>query len=104
MEGPGGGARMFTGVVRRLYEVHFRKEYVRRQLESRRGECRQCGTCCRFLFRCPMLTPAGRCLVYGKARPLACRMFPIDGKDIGDVAAKGGACGYRFGGDGGNRG
>jgi uncharacterized protein (UPF0210 family) len=51
-----------------------------------------------------MLTPAGRCLVYGKARPLACRMFPIDGKDIGDVAAKGGACGYRFGGDGGNRG
>ena len=98
MEGLRSRTRMFTGVVRRFFLVHFRGTHVRRQIDARQGDCRQCGTCCRFLFRCPMLTRAGRCMVYGKARPLACKMFPIDRKDLGDVAAKGVTCGYRFGG------
>jgi hypothetical protein len=85
-----------AGKCRRLYLVHFRKKYVRRQLSQRAGECRQCGTCCALLFTCPMLTRKGLCLVYGRCRPQACRVFPIDKKDLEEVAVCGGRCGYRF--------
>jgi hypothetical protein len=85
-----------AGKCRRLYLVHFRKYYVRRQLSRRAGECRQCGTCCALLFTCPMLTRKGLCLVYGRCRPQACRVFPIDEQDLEEVALCGGRCGYRF--------
>jgi membrane-associated phospholipid phosphatase len=39
--------------VRRIYLVHFRKDYVRRQLFLRTGRCRQCRYCCTLLFTCP---------------------------------------------------
>ncbi len=87
---------IFTGKVRRLFAVHFRKEYVARQLSAREGECHQCGTCCNFSFACPMLTRRKLCLVYGLCRPLSCRLFPLDQKDIDDVTLCGGTCGYRF--------
>lgn len=87
---------MLAGVIRRFVWVHFRKDYVREQTAARRGDCLQCGTCCRFFFRCPLLTRAGRCLVYGYCRPRACKAFPIDQKDLEEVAARGGKCGYWF--------
>jgi hypothetical protein len=43
-----------------------------------------------------MLTKDKLCLVYGSFRPKACRLFPLDQKDIDDVTACGGACGYHF--------
>ncbi|MGE4536141.1 MAG: hypothetical protein AB7D37_03590 [Desulfovibrio sp.] len=90
------GTRIFIGKVRRLFAVHFRKRYVARQLRARQGECHQCGTCCHFTIACPMLTKDRLCRVYGKCRPKACRLFPLDQKDINDVARCGGVCGYGF--------
>jgi len=85
-----------TGKFRRFYLVHFRKGYKRRQLLLRRGECRQCGTCCTLLFSCPMLTRQGLCFIYGRCRPQVCKVFPIDQRDIDEVALCGGECSYRF--------
>lgn len=89
-------ACILRGKIRRLFTVHFRKGYLVRQLRSRQGDCHQCGTCCNFTIACPMLTRDRLCLVYGKCRPKACRVFPIDQNDLDDVAACGGVCGYRF--------
>lgn len=85
-----------AGKVRRFYLYHFRKEYVHRQISFRTGQCSQCGACCRLLFRCPMLTEDGRCRSYNRYRWAVCRAFPIDHKDIEDVVASGGECGYWF--------
>jgi len=86
----------FVGKVRRLWMVHYRKDYVRNQLVSRQGNCRQCSACCSMLFTCPMLTNDGGCLTYGTCRPQACKVFPIDQRDIDEVRLAGGECGYRF--------
>jgi hypothetical protein len=85
-----------SGKLRRIWLVHFRKGYVRRQISARQGACRQCGACCNLLFTCPMLTKLGRCLVYGTCRPQACKVFPIDQRDIDEVKFCGVQCGYRF--------
>lgn len=85
-----------SGKLRRFRLVHFEKGYVSRQLSVRQGTCRQCGACCNLLFTCPMLTKQGRCLVYGTCRPQACKVFPIDQRDIYEVELCGDRCGYRF--------
>ncbi len=85
-----------TGKLRRFWLVHFRKQYVQRQLCVRGGDCHQCGTCCNLLFTCPMLTKQGRCFAYGFCRPRACKVFPINQRDIDEVSLCGGHCGYRF--------
>lgn len=85
-----------TGKVRRFWMVHFRKRFVKQQLLVRGGDCRQCGACCNLLFTCPMLMRQGRCFVYGYCRPGACKVFPIDQRDIDEVRLCGGRCGYRF--------
>lgn len=101
----GAAARVLTdsrvflhgrGKIRRFLLVHFRKQYVQTQLLMRRGECRQCGSCCNLLFTCPALTKHGKCLVYGVCRPGACKVFPIDQRDIEEVRLCGSRCGYRF--------
>ncbi|GBE13459.1 hypothetical protein BMS3Bbin14_01327 [bacterium BMS3Bbin14] len=86
----------FIGKARRLLLVHYRKDYVRRQLSERQGACRQCGICCNLLFTCPMLTNEGRCLAYGTCRPQACKVFPVDQRDVEEVRLAGGQCGYCF--------
>jgi hypothetical protein len=83
------------GKFRRIYLVYLRREYVKRQLGLRKGECHQCGRCCSFLFICPMLTNKRLCLIY-KYRSEICKVFPIDQRDINEVALWGGTCGYRF--------
>ena len=85
-----------TGKFRRFWIVHVRKEYVQSQLFVRGGDCRQCGICCNLLFTCPMLTKQERCLIYGFCRPQACKVFPIDQRDIDEVNLCGANCGYRF--------
>lgn len=88
-----------TGKIRRLWLVHFQKGYVQRQISVRQGDCHQCGTCCNLLFTCPMLTKQRRCFVYGSCRPQACKVFPIDQRDIDEVNFCSGRCGYRFNGE-----
>ncbi|MDK2957578.1 MAG: uncharacterized protein PWQ57_3076 [Desulfovibrionales bacterium] len=85
-----------AGKVRRFCLAHFRKEYVRQQRLARQGGCRQCGFCCNMLFTCPLLTREGGCVSYGACRPLVCRVFPIDQRDVDEVSKCGGRCGYRF--------
>ena len=84
------------GKLRRFYLVHFRKKYVEKQLKLREGKCRQCGQCCALLYVCPMMTEEGKCLVYDNIRWEVCKVFPIDDKDIKEVALCGGRCGYSF--------
>ncbi len=84
------------GKLRRFFLVHFRKGHVHRQMQLREGSCNQCGTCCNLLFICPMLTRQGRCLTYGSCRPQACKVFPIDQRDIDEIKLCGCECGYRF--------
>src|SRR5512136_142536 len=85
------------GKLRRFYFVYFRKAYVKRQLALRRGECHQCARCCSFVFVCPTLTQRRLCRIYrSRFRLEMCRSFPIDQRDIDEVALCGGACGYRF--------
>jgi len=85
-----------TGKFRRFWLVHFQKEYIKGQILAREGDCRQFGACCNLLFTCPMLTKPGRCFVYGSCRPQACKVFPIDRRDIDEINLCGGHCGYRF--------
>ncbi|MFB3886846.1 MAG: hypothetical protein ACE144_16600 [Thermodesulfobacteriota bacterium] len=85
-----------AGKFRRFYLVYFRKGYVKRQLALREGECRQCAQCCTFVFACPMLKGQQHCRIYDKFRLKMCQSFPIDQRDIDEVALSGGTCGYRF--------
>ncbi len=84
------------GKIRRFFLVHFNKDYVKRQLFARQGECRQCGTCCNLLNTCPMLTKNGRCFAYGTCRPQVCKIFPIDERDLAEVKICGQNCGFHF--------
>lgn len=84
------------GKFRRIYLVYFRKAYVKRQLALRKGECLQCAQCCSFVFACPMLEREGLCRIYSKFRLEMCKSFPIDQRDIDEVALRGGTCGYFF--------
>jgi hypothetical protein len=88
--------QLAVGKVRRFLLVHFHKKYVQHQLGQRKGSCRQCGTCCNLLFTCPMLTRPGQCFAYGLCRPQACKVFPIDGRDIAEASIGGVQCGFHF--------
>ena len=81
------------GKVRRAYLAIFRKAYVRAQMDRRRGACRQCGRCCRLLYRCMFLTDDNRCLIYHKPRAANCELFPIDARDLENVQR---LCGFYF--------
>jgi hypothetical protein len=91
-----GSVTHLMGKFRRFYLVYFRKGYVQRQLKLRKGECHQCGRCCSFLFVCPMLTEQRLCRIYRKGRLEICRVFPIDERDVNEVALHEGTCGYFF--------
>lgn len=84
------------GKTRRFWLVNFRKGYVQRHLARRRGDCRQCGVCCALGYTCPTLHKGRQCMIYHGYRPKACCIFPVDERDIADVAAAGGKCGYNF--------
>jgi hypothetical protein len=91
---------LLRGKLRRIYLVTFRKEYVKKSLERRNGECRRCGWCCHLLVRC--------CFLKGEGESTSCRInnlkngictsFPIDERDIRDrnIQDTEGKCGYWF--------
>lgn len=82
--------------IRRLILAYAKKGYVQDRLAVREGQCRQCGTCCKLVFRCPFLTKRGLCSIHDICQPLVCRLFPLDSADIEEIAACGGACGFAF--------
>lgn len=93
--------RQGFGKIRRFLQARFRKHYIRHQEQVRKGECVRCGTCCKLLFNCPFLEElpggASRCRIHQK-RPMNCRIFPVNAKDIRDRNTKNPhtPCGYHF--------
>jgi len=88
-------ARQVRGKVRRWLLDKFKKDFIRRRMALRIGECKQCGKCCRLVFRCPFLKRMGDrqiCSIY-EYRPAQCRHFPIDVRDLREL---GHICGYTF--------
>jgi phosphatidylserine decarboxylase len=67
----------------------MRPELVERGIREREGDCRRCGTCCHFVYRCPFLLD-NTCLIYEK-RPKQCREFPVLSQDLRGLEN---VCGY----------
>ena len=90
-----------SGKIRRWVLGNFRHRYIFSQIRKRKGECARCGACCRLLFHCPFLRvlPDGgtECSIHVK-RPVNCRIFPIDEKDLRDrdTLAPEHPCGFKF--------
>lgn len=82
--------------LRRVYLVHFRKDYVKRRLKLQKGQCRQCARCCSLAFTCPMLTRRKLCSTYRKGKWKVCKVFPIDRRDVDDAAISGRQCDHCF--------
>jgi hypothetical protein len=70
-----------AGQLRRQYLSRLRPGYVRQAREDRQSECRRCGSCCNLTFNCPFFDATVGCKIYEK-RPLTCRDFPIDARDL----------------------
>jgi hypothetical protein len=89
-------ARQAHGKLRRFVNISFRKHDVVAALALRRGECNRCGACCELVFKCPFLKKhsggSSTCGIY-ENRPNACRLFPIEKRDIEEVR---GTCTYYF--------
>lgn len=90
-----------AGKLRRFYLGHFRKAYVARRIEARRGECARCGACCQLMHRCPWALQCedglAGCRIYER-RPANCRVFPLDRRDLAerDLVRPEQPCGYFF--------
>ncbi len=90
---------LFVGKIRRFFNGHFRKKRVKKFLDNRQNECSRCGACCKLMFNCPFLVDledgSTSCSIHEK-RPVNCRIFPIDMKDIADrnIIDPNGKCGY----------
>ena len=80
--------------MRRFWLVTARAGYVRKNLELREGECRQCGRCCAIAFRCPQYT-GDSCAIHG-SHYRQCIAFPIDRRDTELIRRLGGECAYSF--------
>jgi len=91
---------LIRGKMRRLCLGILRPGYVRRSIARRSGECLRCGACCRLAHRCQSLrnTAAITECRFHKYRPMNCRLFPIDERDLADrdLVAPDRPCGYRF--------
>lgn len=83
-------------VLRKRYLVWFRKDYVRRSLSKRKGNCLACGMCCRQSVPfCPFLTKDNKCRFrkwFGWHLKY-CKIFPIDIIDQRLLNVQG-RCGY----------
>ena len=63
---------------------------IKKSVALRKGECNQCGECCKFAFECPMLFKMkGKyaCRIY-RVRPTVCRLFPLTHHDVLTVESK----------------
>ncbi len=94
---------LWWGKARRFYLGLFRRGYIGEQLEKRQGECRRCGACCQLGMACAFLKnhqPITECRIH-TARPMNCRIFPIDERDLvdRDLLAPDLPCGFHFDGE-----
>ena len=91
--------RQAQGKLRRFVHIRFRREEVVEKLALRRGDCNRCGACCEILFKCPFLKKhrdgTTTCGIY-EDRPVQCRLFPIDRRDLDELRERGRECGFYF--------
>lgn len=83
-------------MLRKRYLVWFKKDYVKRSLDKRKGNCLACGMCCRQPVPfCLFLTKDNKCRLVIRFRwhPKYCKIFPIDEKDQRLLNVQG-KCGY----------
>jgi hypothetical protein len=92
---------LLHGVLRRILLYLFKRKYVEESISRRKGNCVNCGACCKLAFKkCPYLIEENRkslCKIYTGFRMLNCKIFPIDKNDINDrnmISKK--SCGYYF--------
>ncbi len=78
-----------AGKLRRGYVALMRPELVESGIRQRSGDCKRCGTCCHFVYKCPFLLD-GTCIIYEK-RPRQCREFPVLPQDLKGMEN---ICGY----------
>ncbi|MBF0108875.1 MAG: hypothetical protein HQL76_06855 [Magnetococcales bacterium] len=90
---------LLLGKVRRFLVVRFRPNTLARMAALRQGGCNRCAVCCQLLYRCPMLSKNNLCMIYhSPLRPTVCQHFPLDDRDLRDVARQGlgSGCSYVF--------
>lgn len=82
-----GKSRLGWGKIRRFCLGHFQPGYIKQQDGLRQGQCLRCGKCCKLLYTCPYLEEFGdgssSCRIH-QDRPINCRIFPLDQRDIQD--------------------
>ena len=81
---------MFASARRRLIALFF-KNYLKKSLAERKGNCRQCGSCCATI-NCPYLSKDKKCKIFEKAGYF-CKVYPIDRTDQ-ELAGVEKICGY----------
>lgn len=88
--------RLMKGKIRRMGLIKIYPKYVKNQIDKRKGFCAQCGSCCKLGLHCPFHMRNDLCRVYFSwFRPDSCIEFPIDERDIKDIAlASGNKCSY----------
>ncbi len=97
------------GKVRRFCLAALRPGLVKEHAVRREGECARCGACCRLVYKCPALffdAEGGAACRYHQVRPMNCRVFPIDERDIADrdLVMPDRSCGFSFKGSNGGGG
>jgi len=77
----------YTGAIRRPFYNLFRKEYIKKQLAERKGECKQCGKCCEIMdvigLKCKYFKE-GKCIIFKyamKKKLCDTYVYPFDEKD-----------------------
>ncbi len=76
--------------VRRMVGVLIDKDYIKKKIKKRKGQCNRCGECCK---RCKYLKK-NKCVIYNKRLWFCYKEFPLDKFDILIFGVK--KCGYRF--------
>jgi len=70
------------GTTIRQIKVYFFKQRTNDYVDlHRKGECSGCGSCCRFIRKCPYLNDNNSCGIY-ENRHWICRIYPISDYDI----------------------
>jgi hypothetical protein len=91
--------RILRGKMRRVMRVYLSPNRHRLPTSSTaQGSCARCGTSCKLGWQCFFWDKKnGGCSIYAH-RPLVCRVFPMDQRDIDErnLVNRREACGYRF--------
>lgn len=65
--------------LKRIWTWQAHREKIIASLNSRKGQCKQCGKCCNFFgMKCPFLSKDNRCKIYRFRPKLLCKIPPLN--------------------------